>query len=128
MVSRPARARAPAESVVQDFPPPLEGGPPRGLCNEGCAADQQLAQAAERLAEAIGRGAAALEGLAEAVAPAANGIHNLAEAQRKLCDFILRHRLKLAASVPVVLVAVGAVSPNAAEIMKHLLRVWGVPA
>lgn len=126
MAPRQARAAAPAETV-RDFTP-LEGGGPRGLCNEGCAADQQLAQAAERLAEAIARGAAALEGLAESVAPAANGIHNLAEAQRKLCDFMLRHRLKLAASVPMVLVAIGAISPNAAEIMKHLLRVWGVPA
>ena len=125
--ARPARPRSP-ESVIEDFPA-LEGGAAlRGLCNKGCAADLQLAAAVAAAAEQIGRHADALSSLAESVAPAANGIHNLAEAQRKLCEFMVRHRLKLAASVPLVLVAIGAVSPNAAEIMKHLLRVWGVPA
>lgn len=110
-------ARRAAPSVVQDFPqdrPETEDLALRSI------------QAQEALAAAIGRGAAALERCATVAEPAAEAIASLSDAQKRFCNFIVAHRLKLTASIPVVLVAIGAISPNAARVIGELLRAYGL--
>lgn len=80
------------------------------------------AKATQDLALALSRIGGALEDLK----PAADAIHGLGEAQRKLCLFLVGNRLKLTASIPVVLILIQGVSPNAAKIIGQLLHAWGV--
>ena len=96
--------------------------PPSNTC--GAEAEARAAQAAATLAlaEAGKELAQALRDLK----PAADGVHGLLEAQQKLCAFLVGHRLKLAASVPLVLVSIGALAPNAADVLDKLLKLWGV--
>lgn len=61
-----------------------------------------------------------------AFTPAAEAIHGLGDAQAKFCAFLVGNRLKLTASIPVVLVAVGAISPNAANVIGAILKAWGL--
>lgn len=83
--------------------------------------------------EAMDRQTAAIERLTqeftsarEALTPAAEAIADLGAAQKKLCGFLVKHRVKLLLSVPVVLTTVGAVSPTAAQALSGLLKLWGV--
>lgn len=80
------------------------------------------AEAGEALAKAMDRLAGAIEDLK----PAADGIHSLGVAQTKFCNFLVKHRLKLALSIPSVLVAVGAISPNAAHTVAVILKSLGL--
>jgi hypothetical protein len=107
----PAAAKAPA--VVQDFPPGMSNG-----CAQVDAMDRQTAAIEALTAE--------LRVAHQALTPAAEAITDLGAAQRKLCDFLIGNRLKIAGSIPVVLVAVGAISPNAAQVIGTILRAWGV--
>lgn len=58
-------------------------------------------------------------------ARAADALADLGEAQKKLCTFIVKHRVKIVLSVIGALMAVGAISPTAAEGLKEVLRTWG---
>lgn len=84
-------------------------------------ADHAQALAAIRIAEA-------LEAATLRLGPAADAIHNLSVAQEKLCAFLVKHRMKLALSVPVILTLVQAISPNAAaglaEVIKTLAPIF----
>lgn len=79
----------------------------------------------DRQTEAISQLTNELRLAREALTPAAEAITDLGAAQKKLCKFIVGHRLKLAASVPIVLTVIGAVSPNAAHVLGELLKLWG---
>lgn len=83
------------------------------------AEDPQV-QAAKLLAASVDRAI-------DRFGPAADAVVHLADAQKRLCGFLVNHRLKLAMSVPVVLVAVGALSPNAATLLQHLLAILARP-
>lgn len=74
-----------------------------------------LAKSGEKIAEAL-----------EQLVPAAEAIHALGLAQQRLCSFLVGNRLKLAASVPAVIIMVQGISPNAAKLLANLLRAWGV--
>jgi type IV secretory pathway VirB2 component (pilin) len=120
---RLSRDRAPAsppDGVVKPFP---EDGR-RNSCEAEAA--RLNAEATQALAAAVARGAAAIEALAATAQPAVDAIHSLSEAQKKLCAFLVGHRLKLAASIPVVLVGVSAISPNAAQWLHLMLKAWGL--
>jgi type IV secretory pathway VirB2 component (pilin) len=120
--ARPTRTRAPASpshGVVEPFPEER-----RNSCEAEAA--RLNAEATQALAAAVARGAAALEALAATAQPAVDAIHSLSEAQKKLCGFLVGHRLKLAASIPVVLVGVSAISPNAAQWLHLMLKAWGL--
>lgn len=79
------------------------------------------AEAGIALAMALDRLAGAIEDLK----PAADGIHSLGVAQTKFCNFLVKHRLKLALSIPSILVAIGAISPNAAHSVAVILKSLG---
>jgi hypothetical protein len=83
------------------------------------------AAAMDRAVTAIEALAAEVKQTRETFAPAAEALHGLGDAQKKLCAWIVGNRLKLAASVPVVLVGVGAISPNAAHLIEKLMKLWG---
>ena len=102
-----------SDAAAQPFAGALTSGDP-----QVDAMDRQTAQ--------ISRLADELRHARETVAPAVEAITNLDVAQKKLCAFVVGHRLKLAASVPLVLVTIGAISPNAAEGVSALLKFWGV--
>lgn len=57
----------------------------------------------------------------EAFKPAANEIADLGRAQKKLCGFIVKNRLKITAGIIGALTAIGAISPNAADALKVIL-------
>lgn len=105
-----------AEAVVH--PLPASGDPASSGCPQVDAMDRQTAQIA-RLADNLGRAI-------ETVSPAVEAITNLDHAQKKLCSFVVKHRVKILLSVPVVLTTVGAISPSAAEALKSVLKVCGV--
>lgn len=109
--------RVAARSVVADFPPDVGRAMSNG-CPQVEAMDRQTAALEVLTAE--------LRAAREALTPAALAITDLGTAQKKLCRFIVGHRLKLAASVPIVLTLVGGLSPNVANVMGQLLKVWGV--
>ncbi|MBW8814050.1 MAG: hypothetical protein JF588_11550 [Caulobacterales bacterium] len=117
MPSRVARAIAPA----------AEADLPRSnTCSAEADARLRQAEATEALAAAGQALARAIDGAVVALQPAADGIHGLMVAQQKLCDFLVGHRLKIFASIPVVLVSIGAISPNAAHVLAEALSQWGV--
>ena len=67
------------------------------------------------------RQAAALERIADSLddlKPAAAVIHDLADRLEKLCQFIRRRGPWLLASIPVVLSAIGAITPELANGLK----------
>ena len=76
---------------------------PAELVHFPSAKDPQV-QAAEIVA-------AALDRAVDRFGPAADAVVHLADAQKRLCSFLVNHRLKIAASVPVVLITVGAGRP-----------------
>lgn len=124
---RAAARKAAPRLIVDKFPAPprsaVEAELAEALESGGLAA---LAKAIETHASAVRDGAEALGHFTAAIKPAADGIDSLADAQRKLCQFIVKHRLKLAASIPAVLMAIGAISPNAAQALGEWLRTWGL--
>jgi hypothetical protein len=88
-----------------------------------------LAQAAAMQAQATATAelATVVREATEIMAPVATAIHQLSDAQQKFCDFLVKHRVKLVASVPIVLTAIGSVSPNVAKLLGLVLRAWGLP-
>lgn len=120
MSSAVARPRAKSRTVV-----PF----PSDLAHEQARIDAMQAQAAalNRLADVGEKLAGSVDKAIEAFRPAADAVHGLGEAQRKLCAFLVKHRLKLVASIPAVLVGVGAISPNAAHGLATLLKGFGAP-
>ncbi len=84
-------------------------------CNAECQAQVEAAKIL----------AASIDGLADRVGPAADAVAHLGEAQKKLCGFILKHRLKLMMSIPVVLTSVGAITPEAEHGLHTLLAMFG---
>lgn len=102
-----------AAAAVAEAPAPL---------SNGC----ETVQAMDRQTAAIDRLVDELKQTREAFAPAAEAIKDLGGAQKKLCAWIVSNRLKLAASAPIVLVGVGAISPNAARLIGAMLQAWGV--
>lgn len=106
-----------ASLAVSGFP--AEAGPPM---SNGCA----TVDAMDRQTAAITNLANEVKAAREAFTPAAEAISDLGSAQKKLCAFLVGNRLKLAASVPLVLTFIGAVSPNVAHALAELLKVWGV--
>jgi hypothetical protein len=87
-------------------------------CPQVAAMDRQAAQ--------ISRLADELKLARETISPAVEAITNLDAAQKKLCGFVVRHRVKILLSIPLVLTGVGAVSPAAADWLRAALRIWGV--
>ena len=57
--------------------------------------------------------------------PAADSLEKLGGAQEKLCNFIVNNRLKLAGGVIGALLAVGAISPSAADALRAVLAGFG---
>lgn len=106
------------DTIIQPFPAP----PPERPLSNGCA----QVDAMDRQTAAIVALTAELKTAHELLAPAAVAITDLGTAQKKLCGFLVTHRLKLVASVPVVLATVGALSPNLAYFLAQLLKAWGV--
>ena len=97
--------------------------------NGGESRDEAMmrqAEATQALADAGREVAAAINAAAVTLQPMAEAVHSLSEAQKRFCAFIVGHRLKIAGSAPVVMVAVGAISPNAAHVLAQALRAWGV--
>lgn len=88
------------------------------VCRPECNAAMAQAHALERIADIA-------EAAVERFGPAADALAHLGDAQKKLCAFIVGNRLKLAASVPLVLVGIGAISPNMAELIGKVLTMWG---
>jgi hypothetical protein len=101
------------------LPAPQGEGPPPNSCALSCAAADRQAAATAALATAIGE-------FTSAITPAVTAIHQLSVAQKKLCDLIVDHRLKIFGSIPLVLVAIGAISPNAAKAIGVALKSWGL--
>ena len=122
--------RAAARRVAAS--PPLglapEDPPPAGsnTCGAQVEAMHRQADATERLARAGEALAFAIGEATETLGPAVDAVAHLADAQKKLCAFIVGHRLKLFGSVPLVLVGVQAISPNAGEVLGKLLHAWGL--
>lgn len=87
-------------------------------CNMECEAQLEAARivAASNLAIAT-----SIDRAVEVFTPAADAISHLSEAQKKLCGFLVKHRLKLAASIPAVFTAIGALSPTAAKMLQNVL-------
>lgn len=127
---RAVRRPAPKGEVVQAFPEDEIDDDDGALLPaehawSGIQARIRQAEATEKLAHAGESLAHAINGAVVTLKPAADALHSLSEAQRKFCDFLVKHRLKLAASVPAVLVSVGAISPNAAHMLANFLRGLG---
>jgi hypothetical protein len=107
----PARRAA---AVVQ----PCPAAPDPSSIDTVAAMDRQtaeIARLADNLAHAV-----------ERVSPAVEAISNLDHAQKKFCAWVVGNRVKILLSIPVVLTAIGAISPNAARAFGELLKVWGV--
>jgi hypothetical protein len=115
--SRGARGRT---AMSAPFPELLQNA-----CTGDCDARMRQADAGLAQAEAMNRLAAAAESAIETFRPAADAIHSLGMAQQKLCAFLVGNRLKIAASIPTVLIAVGGLSPNAAKIISNILQAIG---
>lgn len=75
------------------------------------------AESADRMASAMERIADSLEDLK----PAADVVHDLAGRLDKLCQFVRRRGPWILASIPVVLSAVGAITPELAAGLKAAL-------
>lgn len=104
---------AAASTDAPDTPPAMSNG-----CPQVEAMDRQTA-AISQLADEV-------RAAREALTPAAEAVSDLGAAQKKFCAFLVGNRLKLAASVPVVLTLIGGLSPNVAHVLSELLKVWGV--
>ena len=89
------------------------------------AIDRQTA-AIDNLNETLGRILTEVSATRVAFKPAADAIHSLGDAQQKLCRFLVNNRLKLVAGTIAFLVAVGAISPNAAAVLSTFLKTVGV--
>lgn len=104
---------------------------PRPVEDEAPYRDNETACSLQ--ADAIDRQTAAIRDLVSelrqtrvALTPAAEALHSLGDAQRKLCNFLVNNRLKLVAGLLAALVAVGAISPNAATVLGSILKGLGV--
>lgn len=75
------------------------------------------AEATDRMASAMERIADSLEDLK----PAADVVHDLAGRLDKLCQFVRRRGPWILASIPVVLSAIGAITPELAAGLKAAL-------
>jgi hypothetical protein len=82
-------------------------------------------QALDRQTSAIDQLTAELRAARLALTPAAEAITDLGSAQKKLCAFIVGNRLKILVSLIGALLALGVISPTAAEGLKEVLRTWG---
>jgi hypothetical protein len=92
-------------------------------CPEQVAAIVRHAAAMEEIAAALNRTATAIEtGVAE-IKPAAHFFVEAGGRLDALCRFLTRKGPWILASIPPVLVAVGAVSPNAAAAMKSFFAI-----
>jgi hypothetical protein len=97
-----------ADRVVQDFPPPLPE-----VTGHVAAMDRQTDAIREQTSE-IRRLRLSAQAAAREVAPAIKTVRNLCVALRKWGPWVL-------ATAPGVLVAIGAISPNAAAALKALI-------
>jgi len=75
-------------------------------CPDGESADR-IAAAMERIADSL-----------EDLKPAADVVHDLADRLDKLCQFTRRRGPWILASIPVVLSAIGAITPELAAALK----------
>lgn len=74
--------------------------------------------------------AASMEKIAaslERIEPAADVIHDLADRLDRLCQFAKRKGPWILASMPVIITAINAVSPNAGAILKVIVAAIGSP-
>jgi hypothetical protein len=99
----PAVAR---ERVVQDFPPEADDG------------EEQLAAAVNRLADVFEKGF-------EQMSPAFETVHGFGARCDALCMWLKKRGPWLLASVPVVLTAINALSPQAAKTLTSILTGLG---
>jgi hypothetical protein len=120
----PPRSRAPArQRPVAEAPPANHNAAP---CNvQADAIDRQTDAIRDLIAE-FARGQDELKAMRVAFKPAADAIHSLGDAQVKLCNFLVNNRLKLVAGLIATLVAVGAISPNAATVLGAILKNVGL--
>ena len=95
--------------------------PEAELAEGAITAITRLAAAEENKAASYAAIAAAIE----RVVPAAEVIHGFGDRLDALCTFIRRRGPWLLASIPVILSAVGAITPNAAAALKTLLAGLG---
>lgn len=109
-------APQPAARPHASAPPILVGELPEPVDPQVAALDRQTA-AIEALTAAVNAGR-------EDFKPAADALHGLFMAQTRLCDFLVNHRLKIVGGCVTILVAVGAISPNAAAMISAALRTW----
>lgn len=98
---------------VREVEPANVDGRNEPVCEQAQATDRNTA-AIERLVEEVISSRADFRAVVEAavkeLAPAAHAIAELGEAQRKLCSFLVKNRLKLTGGVIGALIAVGAIS------------------
>lgn len=115
MPPRTERARMPARPVI-DFPdePPTNVPPP---CEQ--------AAATRELAEEVAKLRAAFTDAAEKLEPALETIAGFGGRLDALCRWLKKYGPWLLASAPGVLVAIGAISPNAAAALKIFLAGFG---
>lgn len=99
----------------------LAYSPPEGPTVD--ALEDPQVQAARIIAASNFAIATAIEDAAKVVKPVADAVADLNGAQKKFCTFIVKHRLKILASVPMVLTTIGAVSPNLAKALHDALLV-----
>lgn len=94
------------DRVVQDFPPSVDGG------------EEQLAAAMNRLADVFEQGF-------QQMAPAFETVHGFGARMDALCGWLKKRGPWLLASVPVVLTAINALSPQAAKTLTAILTGLG---
>jgi len=113
MRSRPATAaRGAVAASAAESDEPMSNG-----CGQVEALDRQTA-AIERLADELRQAV-------ETITPAAHAIADLGAAQKKLCTFLVTHRVKIVLGAIAALAAVGVISPTAADGLKQVLHTWG---
>lgn len=66
-----------------------------------------------------------LKAVLDTIEPGVTAIAELGGAQKKLCAFIVKNRLKISLGIVSALLAVGAISPNAAEMLRTVLQGFG---
>lgn len=88
--------------------------PARSRVSAEAAATQSLANAIDRLAGSV-----------ESLKPAADALGGVATMLQGASRFLTKHRMKLALSVPGVLVAIGALQPNAARALATFFSAFG---
>lgn len=120
-------------------PTPLRKARPRTFAPQNGETDLEATPEAKAIvhqAKALHAVANAADGIAEAVNRLA-AAHETATLQRRdfdsffgqlagMAGFIGRNRLKIAASIPAILTAIGAVAPNAAKALGEALQAMGV--